>query len=71
MDQRITALLAESRRQREASREMRAYAATVRAGCRQMAREAGARMEASREIVRDIVDRTQRTAQEARDQGAA
>ena len=71
MDQQIAELLAESRRQREASREMRASAAIVRVGCRQMAREAGARMEASREIVRDIFDRTQRPAEEACDQGAA
>ena len=71
MDQRVTELLAESRRQREASRGLRAYAAAVRQECRQMAREAGTRMEASREIVRDIFDRTQRSVEEARDQGAA
>ena len=71
MDQRITALLAESRRQRAESREMRAYAARARQECRTMRQAARAQVEASREIVRDLFDRTQRTAEEARDQGAA
>ena len=48
MDQRVTELLAKSRRQREASREIRAYAAAVRTRSQQMAHDTRAQRDAHR-----------------------